>query len=78
MAWWCWQTQAQNCRMADVFRLTARANGSNLMFRLPQVGHGTGLRHLRGRVSLDTVFVVFPFVVIAMPPSGGCGIGCSR
>lgn len=75
---WRSQEHTQNCRMADVFRLTARANGSNLMFRLPQVGHGTGLRHLRGRVSLDTVFVVFPFVVIAMPPSGVCGIGCSR
>lgn len=75
---WRSQEQAQNCRMADVFRLTARANGSNLMFWLPQVGHGTGLRHLRGRVSLDTVFVVFPFVVITVLPSGVCGIGCSR
>ena len=75
---WRSHEHAHICRMTDVFRLTAQAIRSNLMFRLPQVGHGTGLRHLRGRVSLDTVFVVFPFVVITVLPSGVCGIGCSR
>lgn len=77
MPWWCWQAHAHICRMANVFRLTAQAIRSKLMFRLPQVGHGTGLCHLRGRVSLDTVFVVF-FFIVTMPFSGVCGIGCSR
>lgn len=59
---WRSQEHAHICRMADVFRLTAQAIRSKLMFRLPQVGHGTGLCHLRGRVSFGwpIVFQSFP------------------
>lgn len=59
---WRSQEHAHICRMADVFRLMAWPIRSKLMFRLPQVGHGTGLCHLRGRVSFGwpIVFHSFP------------------